>query len=41
MEHARRIGLVLYCADKFIVYINSAGICDIVTRIFNYSVAEH
>ena len=41
IEHARCIRLVLDGADKFIVDINSAGICDITLGIFDYSVAEY
>ena len=41
IEHARCIRLVLDGADKFVVDINSAGVCDIALGIFDYSVAEY
>lgn len=41
IEHARCIRLVLDGADKLVIDINSAGICDIALGIFDYSVAEY
>ena len=41
IEHARCIRLVLDGADKLVIDINSAGVCDIALGIFDYSVAEY